>query len=160
MRNKTGINKSILFRKLYIAIRTLTKMKRSLIATAVLLLLVASSCTSPGKNKIFVNYAPSAPEYKRELTRLFLNEGTKSFSFHFNELVNFNNRAYMKLDVTGAGTNAQALVAITNWNKLEGIKRTNGLGYTGAELKNLQLDVANINTDPVFTYRTLDKIID
>ncbi|PJJ84422.1 hypothetical protein [Mucilaginibacter auburnensis] len=135
-------------------------MKRSLIATAVLLLFVASSCTSPDENKIFANYAPSAPEYKRELIRIFLTDGTKNFQFNFKELVNFNSQTYMKLNITGAGTNAEALVAVTNWTKLEDIQRTKGLGYAGAELKNLQLDIAKSEAEPILSYRTLDRIID
>ncbi len=135
-------------------------MKRSLTGTAVLLLFVLSSCTSPGENKIFTNYAPSAPEYKRELNRMLLTEGTKNFKFNFKELVNVNSQTYIKLDVIGAGTNAQALVAVTNWTKLEDIKRTNGLGYAGAELKNLQLDIAKSEAEPILSYRTLDRIID
>lgn len=122
--------------------------------------LLASSCTSSNSNKTFATIDPSSTEYKKELIKEFLDKGTKNLTFNFNGLKTVNGRDYMEVLISGKGLQAQSLVLINNWKKLEGIKQTKGLGYRGAELAALQLDIVNTNGAPTFVYRDLAKIID
>lgn len=135
-------------------------MKNSITAIAAICVLLASSCTSTNTNNIFSTLDPSSAKYKNELIRHFLDNGTENLTFNFEGLTNIGGKDYMKVDIRGSGIQAQSLVLINSWSKLEGIKRTKGLGYHGAELKNLQLDIVNINGEPNFVYRSLAKIID
>ncbi len=135
-------------------------MKNSIVAVAAICVLLASSCKSNNTNNIFAKLDPSSPQYKKELIRHFLDNGTVNLTFNFEGLANIGGKDYMKVDISGCGIQAQSLVLVNNWNKLEGIKRTKGLGYQGAELKDLQLDIVNPNGEPNFVYRSLTKIID
>ena len=125
-----------------------------------LFVLLITSCKSVNNDNVFSKLNPSSVMYQKELVKLFLDNGTANFTFNFDGLVKFSGKDYMQLAITGGGVAAKTLVLINNWNKLEDIKRTKGLGYYGAELKNIRLDMININQQPVFVYRDLEKIID
>ena len=135
-------------------------MKNSFITTAGICLLLASSCKSVDSNKVFLTLDPSSTQYKNELIKEFLHKGTKNLTFNFEGLKAVDGKDYMEVAISGNGIQAQSLVLVNNWNKLEGIKRTKGMGYHGAELKDLQLDIVNTNGEPSFVYRDLAKIID
>jgi hypothetical protein len=135
-------------------------MKTSIIAIAVSCVLLASSCNLTNSNDIFAKLDPSSPQYKNELIRHFLNNGITNHTFNFEGLTNIAGKDYMKVDISGGGIQAKILVLVKNWRKLEGIKRTKGLGYQGAELRDLQFDIVNTNGEPNFVYRDLAKIID
>ena len=135
-------------------------MKYPIITSAIICALFATSCQSTSTKNVFAGLDPSSTQYKKELTRQFLSNGTQNFTFNFDGLKTVEGKDYMEVLITGNGLQAQSLVQINNWNKLEDIKRTKGAGYRGAELKNLQLDVDNSAGNPTFIYRDLDKIID
>jgi hypothetical protein len=135
-------------------------MKSSIIITAISCVLITSSCKSTNSNNIFAKLDPSSVQYKKELIRHFLDNGTENLTFNFEGLTNIGGKDYMKVDVSGSGIQAQSLVLINNWKKLEGIKRTKGVSYRGAELADLQLDIVNTNGEPTFVYRDLAKILD
>jgi hypothetical protein len=135
-------------------------MKSFLIATAGVCILLASSCKSTNTNKIFSTLDPSSTQYKKELMKEFLAKGTENLTFNFDGLTNVAGKDYMKVDISGSGLQAQSLVLINHWKKLEGIKRTKGVSYRGSELAKLQLDIVNTNGEPTFVYRDLTKIID
>lgn len=135
-------------------------MKSSIIIAAISCVLLASSCKSTNTNNIFATLDPSSIQYKKELIRQFLDKGTENLTFNFEGLTTIADKDYMKVDISGSGIQAQSLVLINNWNKLEDIKRTKGMGYHGAELKDLQLDILNTNGEPTLVYHDLAKIID
>jgi len=135
-------------------------MKKFSLIIAIGFILSTVSCKEVKTNKVFTTLDPSSPQYKHELVKEFLSRGTKNFTFNFDGLANIAGKDYMKVDISGGGINAKSLVLINNWHKLEGIKRTRGISYQGAELKNLQLDLVNVNREPTFVYRDIDKIID
>ncbi len=135
-------------------------MKRFLSFAAVSCVLLASSCKSTINNKVFSTLDPSSTQYKKELIKEFLDKGTKSFTFNFNGLKTLDGKDYMKVAISGNGLQAQGLVLVTNWKKLQGIKQTKGMGYNGAELKGLRFDIDNTTETPTLVYRDLVKIID
>ena len=135
-------------------------MKSSIIVTALSCVLLASSCKSTNTNNIFATLDPSSIQYKKELIRQFLDKGTENLTFNFESLASIGGKDYMKVDISGNGIQAQSLVLINSWKKLEGIKRTKGISYRGAELADLQLDIVNTNGEPTFVYRDLTRIID
>ena len=135
-------------------------MKSSIIVAAISCVILASSCTSTNTNNIFATLDPSSIQYKKELIRQFLDKGTVNLTFNFQGLTTIADKNYMKVDISGSGIYAKSLVLINSWNKLEGIKRTKGISYHGAELKDLQLDIINTNGKPTLVYRDLAKIID
>ncbi|MGY3213134.1 hypothetical protein [Mucilaginibacter sp. HD30] len=135
-------------------------MKSSLIVSAISCMLLAPSCKSTTTNNIFATLDPSSAQYKKELIKHFLDNGTVNLAFNFEGLANIAGKDYMKVDISGSGIHAQSLILINSWNKLEDIKRTKGMGYHGAGLKDLKLDIDNTNGESTFVYRDLAKIID
>ncbi len=135
-------------------------MKNSILVTAISCVLLVSSCKSTNTNNIFATLDPSSAQYKNELIRHFLDNGTENLTFNFEGLTSIDGKDYMQVDISGGGIQAQSMVLINNWKKLEGIKRTKGVSYRGAELADLQLDIVNTNGEPTFVYRDLDRIID
>lgn len=134
-------------------------MKNLVIATIVLVSAL-SSCKSTNTNKVFATLNPSSTQYKQELVKQFLDKGTENLKFTFKGLLSITGKDYMQVDINGSGIQAQTMILISNWKKLEGIKRTKGKSYHGAELAHLQLDIVTNNSGPTFVYRDLEKIVD
>jgi hypothetical protein len=66
----------------------------------------------------------------------------------------------LNIQVQGDELDASGVVLVNNWTKLEGLKKTLGIGYRGAELKNLKMDITYQDSEPVLIYKDIDKIID
>ena len=110
-------------------------------------------------NKTFATHDPNSKLYKEELAKHIANYGD-GLTYTFNKCLTINGRPYLDITFSGRNINAKGLVLVNNWNKLNDLKRTNGKGYSGAELKNLKLDIINSNAGPSFIYKDLDAIID
>ena len=110
-------------------------------------------------NEIFNAFDANSKLYKQELATQIATNGD-DLTYSFNNYLIIDNKPYLDITVSGNNINAKALVLVNNWNKLEGIKRTKGIGYVGAELEDLKLDVANSNSGPVLIYKDLASIID
>ncbi|WP_316814436.1 hypothetical protein [Pedobacter heparinus] len=68
-------------------------------------------------------------------------------------------KEYLNVTVSGSNLNSETFILVQNWNKLEDVKRTEGLGYRGAELKGLKLAVID-DALATFAYKDLDKVLD
>ena len=67
----------------------------------------------------------------------------------------------MSVFVQGDSLCARAIITIREPNeKLDGIIRTKGMSYGGAELTGLEFTIAKENGETIFIYRNLDRIID
>lgn len=110
-------------------------------------------------NSVFTNSSPTSLEYKNELAAK-LKSNSNAFTYTFNKYLQENDKEYLDVKVKSNEFQAPLLVLVNNWNKLEGIKRTKGLGCSGAELKGLQLDIQQTDSGAVFIYKDLEQIID
>ena len=126
----------------------------------ILLLAVVSCKQQPKIHKAFTSFSPSSNEYKRELARQISSSKAGDLIYTFNKYTRIAGKDYLDVSIKGNATDATALVLVNNWQKLENLKQTKGMGYSGAELKNLRLQITNPNAQPVFIYRGLDKIVD
>ena len=118
------------------------------------------SCNNASNtNKIFVGFDANSIQYKQELAKQIAANGD-NLTYTFNKYLVINKQPYLDITVSGNNINAKGLVLVNNWNKLEGIKRTKGEGYTGAELDDLKLDIVKSNSGPVLIYKDLDWIVD
>lgn len=133
-------------------------MKTLILAPALLLAFAISSCSSDIEN--LAELDPASKEYKQELAKLMEERGDK-LTYTFNKYVQVDGKDYMDITIDGrGGLHANSLVQVNDWSKLEGIKRTKGIGYSGAELKNLKVSITNPDTRPTLVFRDLDRIID
>lgn len=135
-------------------------MKRLAIPAVMIFALMAASCQSSNTNKVFASLDPSSKQYKQELAKQVIARGTDDLTFTFNSYINIAGKEYLDVNINGNGMQAKSLILVNNWDKLEGIKRTKGMSYHGAQLKNLKLSIDNTSAEPTFVYEGLDRIID
>ncbi|HEX8462598.1 MAG TPA: hypothetical protein VF623_14255 [Segetibacter sp.] len=110
-------------------------------------------------NSVFQEFSPTSKEYKNKLA-VQLKANAKGLYYTFNKLVSINGKEYLDIEVKGDEFKATGLVLVNNWNKLEGIKRTKGQGYSGAQLRGLILDVQESPSGANLLYNDLEEIID
>jgi len=138
-------------------------MKLSTLKTTLISCIVALTACNNVKdntsNSVFEKFSPSTKEYKNELaTKLKLNP--KGLLYTLNKFVENDGKEYLDIKVKGDDFEATGLVLVNNWNKLEGIKRTKGQSYGGAELKGLKLDIQENSSGANLVYNDLEKIVD
>ncbi len=122
------------------------------------------SCNKPectNKNPIFEKYSPQEKEYKNELAKQLKNINNTQLTYFLDKYQEINNKKFLSVQIQGQGLCAKMLVGIrTQNNKIANILKTKGLGYSGAELKNLQIDIQQEETTFAFIYKNLEVIID
>lgn len=108
---------------------------------------------------IFQKYSPVSKEYKNKLAAE-LKLDAEHLIYTFNKYYENEGQEYLDIQVKGDDFVAKGLVLVNNWNKLEGIKRTKGQGYSGAELRGLKLYIEENPSGATLIYKDLQKIID
>ena len=83
-----------------------------------------------------------------------------SFRYKFDSYFVKNSSEYINISINKSNFTAIVPVLVNNWKKIEGIKRSKGLGYSGAELKGLELSAVNNSGHIDFVYKNVDAIID
>lgn len=87
------------------------------------------------------------------------NQKSPDLKYIFSNYEEIGSKTYFNLSVSGEGGNKKLTVLVNDWNKLEGIRRTKGIGYRGAVLKGLKLEAIN-DANANFAYKNLDAILD
>jgi hypothetical protein len=135
-------------------------MKYSALAIATIWGLATVSCRPAIQRNIFAGMDPASKEYKQKLAKQIESRDAGELTFTFNQYVSDKGKDYIDISIDGKAVHASSLVLVNDWAKLEGIKRTKGIGYSGAELKNLKMELINPDTNPTFIYKDVDKIVD
>ncbi|MGV3508048.1 MAG: hypothetical protein ACO1N7_02070 [Sphingobacteriaceae bacterium] len=107
----------------------------------------------------FANLSSNSKEYKDKLAQK-LRSNPEDISYFVNRYLERSGNAYLDVKVKGSDFEATGLVLVNSWDKLEGIQRTKGMGYSGAELEGLQLDIRESKTGAEFIYKDVDQIVD
>lgn len=81
-------------------------------------------------------------------------------SYWLDAYVREHGNEYILVDVRHDSLCATAMIRVKDWDKIEGVKRTKGVSYKGAELRGLTFSVINDSSGVEFIYRTLDRIVD
>ncbi|MET3129744.1 hypothetical protein ABID42_004871 [Arcicella rosea] len=129
--------------------------------TSLLCLTLLTACNNEkdNANVVFEKFSPTTKEYKNELATK-LKSNPQELHYTFNKFVENNGKEYLDIKIKGDGFEATGLVLVNDWNKLEEMKSTNGVGYAGAELKGLELAVIPSPSGADLVYKDLDEIID
>jgi hypothetical protein len=108
-------------------------------------------------NPIFAKYAPEKLEYKVELVKqLELNTHSK-LSYYIEKYVNDSSGEKLFVAITGKNLDATAILLLDKANeKLLTLREKGGMGYHGAELKNLKFNVR----ENELIFENVDAIID
>ncbi|GAB3936350.1 hypothetical protein [Mucilaginibacter myungsuensis] len=128
---------------------------RNFITTICLAAVALTNCTS-ADNSALTKHTPNTKEFRQALAAEMA-ERPGSFDYSLAAYEAKDGKEYLKVDVSRADFKTTLAVAVTKWDKIEGIRRTKGMGYRGAGLEGLKLALVN-NTE--FEYLGLDKIDD
>ncbi|WP_284652046.1 hypothetical protein [Flavobacterium terrisoli] len=130
------------------------------IASAFLCLIAITSCNSysitDNKEPIFNNYKPDSKEYKNKLAEK-IQSNPDNLTYIFERYID---ATHIEVLISGTDFSAKGLVQVKDWKGIEGIKEAEGGGYSGAELKGLQLDIIGNPSGAQLIFTKIDYIID
>ncbi len=118
-----------------------------------------SACNNTANDPIFSKLSPTSKEYRNKLANV-IKSNPEELTYTLNKYLQENGREYLDVQVEGNDFEAKGLVLVNNWDKLEDIKRTKGLGYSGAELRGLKVNIQQNDSGAELIYKDLEKIVD
>lgn len=137
------------------------KLKSILILSIVFTLLM--SCERPdckNTNPIFDSNNIESNLYKQELVKELNKIGKENLTYWLVNYSEQNGKEFITVNIQGNGLCAKGFLQVDNWNNIEGIKKTKGISYRGAQLKGLTFDIITNGESINFIYKNLDRIID
>lgn len=132
--------------------------------TVVFLLTFIISCDRPvckNTNTIFDKYSPDTKEYKDELVKQLAKVNKSKLSYWIDTYQEVNNSEYIHAHVQGDGLCAKIVLVVNGADKgIEGIIKTKGMGYRGAELEDLKFEIKQDSTSTEFIFQEISGIVD
>ena len=139
------------------------KPKPNLILMLLLIILTAESCDRPNcenTNPIFNQYDMNSEEYTSELLSQIKEIGQDNLTYWFSSYEEENGNEYIMVHIQNDSLCAKGMIKVDNWGGIEGIKRTKGKGYLGAELRGLTFTIEKDASKTEFVYKDVARIID
>ena len=133
------------------------------ILTTFCLFIFVASCDRPeckNTNPVFDKYSPETKEYKDELIKQLKLIDNSKLTYWFDKYQKDNEHEYIYINIQGDGLCAKSMVTVKQWDKLAGIQKTEGKGYSGAKLKNFKFEIYQDSTKTELVYKSVDAIID
>jgi len=127
------------------------------------LLIFTVTCDRPecnNSNPIFNKFSPDTKQYKDELIKQLKLVNNEKLRYWLEQYQENGGQEYLYFFVQGDGLCAKIILNVKQWNKIEGVKKSKGVSYRGAEFKNLKFDIFQDTLKTEFIYKDLDKIID
>lgn len=112
------------------------------------------------QNPIFDRESPSSNAYKAALLGEMEILGRDNLSFWVADYQEEAGLEYILVTVSGEKLCAKALVEVSDWQNMQGIKDAQAKGYRGAELEDFDFDVQRQGANIRFVFRSLGHIID
>jgi hypothetical protein len=137
--------------------------KINILGLLVILILTSVSCNRPtcnNKNPIFDKYEIKSKAYKIELIQQIEAIGQQNLRYWFESYLIENEKEYIRVNIQNDSLCAKGQILVNDWHKIEGIKRTKGKGYSGAELIGLTFKIEKDSNTIDIVYKDLIKIID
>lgn len=132
--------------------------------TVVFLLTFIISCDRPvckNTNTIFDKYSPDTKEYKDELVKQLAKVNKSKLSYWIDTYQEVNNSEYIHAHIQGDGLCAKIVLVVNGADKgIEGIIKTKGMGYRGAELEDLKFEIKQDSTSTEFIFQEISGIVD
>ncbi|WP_157716104.1 hypothetical protein [Roseivirga echinicomitans] len=135
---------------------------KSIIASFIVLILFAS-CDRPGcenTNSIFDLNGLETTVYKQELVKEMDRAGRENLTYWLSDYTEQNGQEFITVNIQGDGLCAKGLLQVNDWTNIEGIKKTKGVSYIGAELKGLTFDIITTGESIDFIYKNIESIVD
>jgi len=121
------------------------------------------SCDRPScesMNPILNQYEYDAKEYKDELVQLINKSGQDRLTFWLKNYYERSGNEYIIVHIQGDSICATAEILVKDWDKIDGIKKSYGKGYRGAQLVGLQFEIQQNPQSTEFVYLGIDSIRD
>ncbi|NMH26955.1 hypothetical protein [Flavobacterium silvaticum] len=128
-----------------------------IISVSLLLLAGCKNVECSNTNEIFASASPEKAIYKKELVSKIKAIDTSGLYFFFDKYVILNGQEMIYVSIKGKELCATGIVSISKSDKLfDGIRKSRGLGYHGAMLKNLKFSIRGNE----LVFESSDGIID
>ena len=128
------------------------------------LLTFAVSCDRPvckNTNPIFDKYSSDTKEYKDELVNQLSKVDKSKLTYWIDTYQDTNNQQYLNAHIQGDGLCAKIMLTVKESNKgIEGLLKTKGGGYSGAELVDLKFKIKQDSTSTEFVFEEVSGITD
>ena len=121
------------------------------------------SCDRPAcenTNTVFNQFAPETEEYKTELAKQLTLQKASDLTFWFDSFQSHHNKEYILVNIQGEQLCAKGWLLVTDWKTLQGIKETRGVGYHGAELIGLKIDIKKDSVSTELIAMSVERIVD
>ncbi len=132
--------------------------------TAFCFLTLIASCDRTeckNTNSIFEKYSPETKEYKDELINQLAKVDKSKLTYWMDTYQENNNSQYVHAQIQGDGLCAKIVLTLNGVNKgIEGIIKSKGMGYRGAELEDLKFDIKQDSTTTEFVFQEISGIVD
>ena len=141
-------------------------MTKNIIKTLTVFCLLTSivSCVRPvckNTNAIFDKYSPDTKEYNDELVKQLAKVDKSKLTYWMDTYQKDNNSQYIHAHIQGDGLCAKIVLVVNDADKgIEGIIKNKGVGYSGAELKDLKFDIKQDSTSTKFVFQSISDIGD
>lgn len=127
------------------------------------LLIFLASCDRPdceNTNSIFDSNGAETNAYKKELVKEMDRVGKENLTYWLSNYTEQNGKEFITVNIQGDGLCAKGLLQVSDWKNIEGIKRTKGVSYNGAQLKGLTFDIITNGESIDFIYKNIASIVD
>ena len=121
------------------------------------------SCDRPkctNQNPTFDSFSMDSKEYKNELAKEIQRIGITNLSYWLKSYLEKDDKEYIIVNIQNKDLCAKGMIEVKDWSKIEGIRKSKGISYRGAELEGFVFEINESNGSNNFVYQTLDKIID
>lgn len=122
------------------------------------------SCDRPTcKNKIalFDKLSPNEKEYKDELVKQLAKVDTSKLTYWLDSYQEIGKTPNIIVAIQGEDLCANIVLTVKQSEKgIEAILKNKGLGYRGAELKNLKFDIQQNEIFTEFVFKEISEILD
>ena len=99
------------------------------------------------------------PEKQKALVAQLQNQQPSDYRYFFQTFVEEGNNTYMITNFRNKTACFDIKILVDKWDKLEGMKRTNGVSYP-KELYDLKWEIQSINGQSIIRYLEMHDIID
>ncbi|WP_159800609.1 hypothetical protein [Flavobacterium sp. MK4S-17] len=127
--------------------------------------LLTLSCNSNqclNSNDTLENNPPSSQQYINALVSELKKASPSGINYYLEDYREENGKTYMDVKISGDSICAKATLTVNIIDeKLDNIAKTKGMGYRGAELKNLSFTINKDTANNIsLIYKDLEKVID
>ena len=126
-------------------------------------LLFFMACSGPdcrNINPVFNRYSPDSKVYHDELLKQIRSAHSIPLSYWFKRYQKSGEGECIFITVKGDSVCAECKVLVREWTRLNSIRKTEGMGYAGAELKDLVLLSYQDSLKTEFIFSSVESIID